>query len=135
MRRRKRKEGFTLVELLIVLAIISSLVSVVTPTAINAIRKAKATQVGVNMRNLNIAVMQYVTLNSTIPSTISDLVPGYVSRWPGSEYTIETVTATKITICYDAVASGADPILIRQVYPALEASGSKLCFTVTLFGP
>jgi prepilin-type N-terminal cleavage/methylation domain-containing protein len=46
------RKGFTLIELLIVLAIIATLLSVTTPVALNAVKKAKATQIGRNIRNL-----------------------------------------------------------------------------------
>ncbi|QTA38093.1 type II secretion system protein [Thermosipho ferrireducens] len=56
------KKGFTLIELLIVLAIISALLAVATPTAMNAVKKAKATQVAANLRNLSVAINEAALL-------------------------------------------------------------------------
>ena len=56
MRMRK---GFTLIELLIVLAIIAALMAVVTPIALNAVRKAKVTNITENLRNIKSAVEAY----------------------------------------------------------------------------
>lgn len=50
-------------ELLIVLAIISALLSVATPVALNALAKAKATQVAMNLRNLSVALEQAILIN------------------------------------------------------------------------
>jgi len=47
-----RRKGFSLVELLIVLAVIAALIATITPVALNAIQKAKATQVAQNLKTL-----------------------------------------------------------------------------------
>jgi len=49
---KNRKRGFSLVELLIVLAVIAALIATITPVALNAIQKAKATQVAQNLKTL-----------------------------------------------------------------------------------
>ncbi|PXF34773.1 hypothetical protein EU77_05585 [Mesotoga sp. SC_NapDC] len=49
---KNRKRGFSLVELLIVLAVIAALIATITPVALNAIRKSKATQVAQNLKTL-----------------------------------------------------------------------------------
>ena len=49
---KNRKRGFSLVELLIVLAVIAALIATITPVAMNAIKKAKATQVAQNLKTL-----------------------------------------------------------------------------------
>ncbi|QTA38967.1 type II secretion system protein [Thermosipho ferrireducens] len=67
------RKGFTLVELLIVLAVIAALLSVATPVALNAVRKAKATQVAQNLRNLKTAIESYINIEQSTPSTFTDL--------------------------------------------------------------
>jgi len=49
---KNRKRGFSLVELLIVLAVIAALIATITPVALNAIKKSKATQVAQNLKTL-----------------------------------------------------------------------------------
>ncbi len=49
---KNRKRGFSLVELLIVLAVIAALIATITPVALNAIRKAQATKVAQNIKTL-----------------------------------------------------------------------------------
>ena len=46
------KKGFSLVELLIVLAVMAALISTITPVALNAVRKAKASQVAQNLKTI-----------------------------------------------------------------------------------
>jgi len=55
-----------LIELIIVMAIISSLLSIATPTAIGALKKAKATQVAFNLRNISAALQIYYLINDSI---------------------------------------------------------------------
>ena len=50
------KKGFSLLELLIVLAVLAAVVSSVTIFAKNAIRKAKATQVVQNLKTITTSV-------------------------------------------------------------------------------
>jgi prepilin-type N-terminal cleavage/methylation domain-containing protein len=56
----RRRAGFTLIELLIVMAIIAALMAVLTPTATGAMRKATATKIAVQLRNIEQAVEQYL---------------------------------------------------------------------------
>ena len=59
----RRKNGFSLVELLIVLAVMAALISTITPVAMNAIKKAKATQVAQNLKTLSSALQHAAYLN------------------------------------------------------------------------
>lgn len=77
----RRKEGFTLVELLIVLAVIAALLATITPVALNAVKRAKATQVAQNLRNIRTAVEQYVYTEQKLPTSIN-VLEGYLSKVP-----------------------------------------------------
>ena len=81
---KNRKRGFSLVELLIVLAVIAALIATITPVAMNAIKKAKATQVAQNLKTLASALENAAYVNGTLSTgaiknandttiTISDL--------------------------------------------------------------
>ena len=61
--KRGFRKGFTLIELLIVLAVIAALLAVVTPVALNAVRKANLTKIASNLRNIKTAAETYVTVN------------------------------------------------------------------------
>jgi prepilin-type N-terminal cleavage/methylation domain-containing protein len=90
----KMKKGFTLVELLIVLAVIAALLSVATPLALNAVKKAKASQVAQNFRAIKSAVENW--FNTESPSNPTSLATStlvnnnYINTWPdGFEVTPE----------------------------------------------
>ncbi|ANQ53769.1 type II secretion system protein [Thermosipho sp. 1070] len=83
------KKGFTLVELLIVLAVIAALLSVATPLALNAVKSAKASQVAQNFKAIKSAVENWFnteTPNDTDISglTLEKLENAYLSNVPGS---------------------------------------------------
>ncbi len=65
---KNRKKGFSLVELLIVLAVMAALIATITPVALNAIKKSKATQVGQNMKTLSSAFENALYVNDEVPS-------------------------------------------------------------------
>jgi len=75
------RKGFTLVELLIVLAVIAALMAVATPMALSAVKTAKASQVAQNLNALKSAVEQYVYSQKDLPATITDLTD-YMSKIP-----------------------------------------------------
>ena len=60
---KNRKRGFSLVVLLIVLAVIAALIATITPVAMNAIKKAKATQVAQNLKTLASALENAAYVN------------------------------------------------------------------------
>ena len=60
---KNRKRGFSLVELLIVLAVIAALIATITPVALNAIKKSQATKVAQNMKTLAAAIENAAYVN------------------------------------------------------------------------
>ncbi len=71
---KKRKEGFTLVELLIVMAVIAALMGALVPVALNAVRQANATRIAENLRAIQTAVQNYVYSERPAETpTLSDL--------------------------------------------------------------
>ncbi len=60
---KNRKKGFSLVELLIVLAVMAALIATITPVALNAIKKSKATQVAQNLKTLASALENAAYVN------------------------------------------------------------------------
>jgi len=89
------KKGFTLVELLIVLAVIAALMAVATPVALNAVATAKANQVAQNLANLKSAVQTAYAVKG-LPATTDQAasktyLAGYISTFPdGYEIGIDT---------------------------------------------
>ena len=98
------RKGFTLVELLIVLAVIAALMAVATPMALSAVKTAKASQVAQNLNALKSAVEQYVYSEKALPSNITALT-NYMSKIPdGYIVTPDATTFVKgeatVTVAY-----------------------------------
>ncbi|MCW3060774.1 MAG: prepilin-type N-terminal cleavage/methylation domain, partial [Capsulimonas sp.] len=59
----KRNDGFTLIELLVVIAIIAILAAILFPVFAKAREKARQTTCASNLRQLGLAMLQYVQDN------------------------------------------------------------------------
>lgn len=70
------RKAFTLVELLIVVAIIATLVAVMIPATVDHLKKADQTAAEVLVKNINAAVVTYYTNNRKLPSSLTQLVEG-----------------------------------------------------------
>jgi len=132
------KKGFTLVELLIVLAVIAALMSVATPTALNAVKTAKASQVAQNLRNIMTAIENYVNTEQGFPENIDELVSSnYLSSKP-ADYTIDAdptpVTwaggQTKATVRYDG--GDVDVADVQKQNPNVINGGGKPTMEATV---
>ena len=77
------KKGFSLVELLIVLVIFAALIAIVTPIALNALSKAKATQIAENIIQIRNSSLEYILLNDEISEDtyLKDLVRGSIDDY------------------------------------------------------
>ncbi len=98
---RKRK-GFTLVELIIVMAVIAALMTALIPLAIGAVRKAEASQIARNLRAIQKAVEEYCLVLSpmTGPENVNDLAIGIQGRINDKLYGIIQVTTDGSIIKY-----------------------------------
>jgi len=122
------KKGFTLVELLIVLAVIAALMAVATPMALNAVRQAKASQVAQNLNALKTSVEQYFFSEKKVPTKIADL-QNYVSNFDSISKSyrlryqdgLSTTGNATVVVVYDGV----------DVSPAAVANQFNLAGTVT----
>jgi len=77
MKKTKFNEGFTLIEVLIVLGIISILASIAIPSVRGLMNRANAIKVVTEMQNVQVAVMNYGIYNPDIEDLeVEDLVSG-----------------------------------------------------------
>jgi prepilin-type N-terminal cleavage/methylation domain-containing protein len=76
----RRRSGFTLIELMIVLAIIAALAAILTPMGLNALNRAKATQYVADVRNIRAAAQVYYFDKNSIPQTVTfATLDGYIN--------------------------------------------------------
>jgi general secretion pathway protein G len=71
---KKRHNGFTLIELVIVLALIGILVGLGIPTFKNSMKKARETGLKENLHTLRILINQYYTDKQKYPVSLQTLV-------------------------------------------------------------
>jgi len=143
------RKGFTLVELLIVLAVIAALMSVATPLALNAVKNAKASQVAQNFRNIKAAFenawntergkinnVDLTTNGGTLK--LSDLqAAGYLSSVPSgfSDITVSAPSNGVYTVyfTYDNTDVDVDRVVTQYADVKKEGTKAKLEFSVQKF--
>ena len=78
-----RKTGFTLVEIMIVVAIIGLLAAIAIPSFVNARTKSQTNACINNLRQVSGAKDQYaLDKGGTAPTAIGDLVTTYITKTP-----------------------------------------------------
>jgi len=91
------KRGFTLIELLLVLAVFVFLLAMITPVALKAVEKAKATQVATNLRNIASTLQSYYFINGEMPESVKKLIKeGYIAG-RGEDYDLFDITQSTPT--------------------------------------
>ncbi len=79
---KKKKKGFTLLELLVVLAILAILIAIAIPVYKGQKEKAAITAHNANVRVLETAVESYRQDNGKVPEKLDNLVPDYIKSVP-----------------------------------------------------
>lgn len=69
----RNKKGFSLIELMIVLIIISLLLATVTVFASSSLAKSRAINVATNLKNISTAMLNSIYINYEVPENINDL--------------------------------------------------------------
>ena len=104
MLTRHRRRGFTLVELLIVMTILSILISMAVPIYQRSIQRAKESVLKQNLFTLRTVIDEYTYDKQRAPQSLQDLVEyGYLREIP-----VDPIVGTRtdwIVVMEDAVAS------------------------------
>ena len=79
---RKNRKGFTLVELLVVVAIIGVLAAIAIPKFTDATASANGAKVQADLRAIDSAIMIFYASNNGYPSAFSQLVTNYLAATP-----------------------------------------------------
>lgn len=88
MRKRTVQHGFTLIEILIAIAIIGGLMAVILPPIMTRQRRANEGSAKIQLRQIQASVNDYYQDTDTYPETLKDLVRKPVneeiaSKWSG----------------------------------------------------
>ena len=103
-RQRQHEEGFTLVELMIVMAIISILVLLAIPNYKTAIRHAREAALKQDLQTMRAAIDSYTMDKQKAPQSLDDLVQdGYLRAIPEDPFT--HATDTWVTDTSEALSS------------------------------
>jgi type II secretion system protein G len=90
--KKSNKSGFTLVEIMIVVAIIGLLAAIAVPSFMSARTKSQTNACINNLRQLSGAKDEYALDNDNAAPAIADLVTTYITKTPacpaGGAYTI-----------------------------------------------
>jgi general secretion pathway protein G len=91
--RRAGESGFTLIELMIVMAIIGTLTAIAIPSYINAVRHAREAVLKEDLHTIRTAIDSYTVDKEKAPQSLDDLVQsGYLKAVP-----IDPMTGTNDT--------------------------------------
>jgi general secretion pathway protein G len=104
--RTKRSRGFTLIEMLIVISLITILVSVALPAYNQSIWRARESVLKQNLFSLRSVISQYTLDKQKAPQALEDLVTaGYFKQIPNDpmtgrndSWTVEEETDTIMTV-------------------------------------
>ena len=103
----KMQKGFTLIELMIVVAIIAILAAIALPAYQNYIKRSKVTEGIVAVDACKASVSEYVASMNTLPGDITEAGCG---NFAASQYvsSLTYAAAGSITATYKSVGSGVD---------------------------
>lgn len=85
MKRNNKRQGFTLVEIMIVVLIIGILLAIAVPNFVKARQNSRVQTVVGNLKQIEAAKEQWAMdtgAASSATPTQGDLVPDYVKKWP-----------------------------------------------------
>lgn len=109
------ESGFTLIELMIVMAIIALLASIAIPSYVNNVRNAREAVLKEDLHTMRAAIDSYTVDKQKAPQTLDDLVQsGYLKVMPVDPFTHRTDTWIPVQsdslATLDQTASGIDDV-------------------------
>ncbi len=127
-------KGFSLIELLIVLAVIAAIISALVPLGVNVIRHARALTVAFNLSEISKAAMSNFYLDHNTSISIDSIKSYFSQREELKDYQIKSSLASTLEHVYiwytgnDVTASQ-----VEKVFPDVEATrGNKPMISIEL---
>lgn len=100
---KRNQEGFTLIEMLVVIAIIAVLVAIIIPTVTSATVKASAATDAANLRSImGVANTQLLENETDVAAAIAAVTPLDCKTFPGAQAYIYYVNPGFIIAYYDS---------------------------------
>ena len=94
---RPAEQGFTLLELMIVMVVIGLLAAIAIPSYTNNIRNAKEAVLREDLHTMRVAIDSYTVDKQKAPQSLDDLVQaGYLKTMPKDPFTNRTDTWTAV---------------------------------------
>lgn len=110
-KRVKKEKGFTLVELLIVVAIMAILIGIAIPNFLGARTKARVSKAFTDMEAIGTAQELYAVDNDHFATSTSALTPDYLKSYRkdpwGNDYSMHT-SPTSTPLYYAILCNGPD---------------------------
>lgn len=80
VKRKNTQAGFTLIEMMVVIAILGILAAIIAPNVLGRAETAKITAAKTNIANLESSIELYKITNSNFPKSLQALVPDYIKK-------------------------------------------------------
>jgi type II secretion system protein G len=114
MRAKRNSKGFTLIELMIVIAIVAILAAILVPNLIRARSRSQLTGCTTNLKNIATALEMYnVDHTGRYPQDFTTLAPNYMKTIPacpaaGSDTYTPSYTVTVVPDSFGLFCSGSN---------------------------